>query len=135
MTMETKKEVFERYKKEYFKTHGKQIGGREKRTKIIDMIASITKMHRKSVIRVMSRLQKKDPTHQDQRGRALFYTPDVTVALKDIWEAGGEVCAELLHPIVREYVAILIRDKLWKHPDEATDKLLWMSQGTMKDRV
>lgn len=65
----------------------------------------------------------------------MYYTPDVTVALKEVWEAGGEVCGELLHPVVKEYVNILKRDKMWKQGDEATGKLLAMSMGTMKNRV
>ena len=77
----------------------------------------------------------KDPAHEEGRGRHVYYTPDTTAALKDIWEAGSEVCGEFLHPVVSEYVSILERDKLWTHSDEATGKLLAMSMGTMKDRI
>jgi hypothetical protein len=64
-----------------------------------------------------------------------MYTNDVTCALKDVWEAGDEVCGELLKPMVSEYISILIRDKMWNHGDVATGKLLAMSVGTMKERV
>jgi hypothetical protein len=57
------------------------------------------------------------------------------VALKEVWEAGSEVCGELLHPMVAEYVKILRRDKMWKQGDVVTNKLLVMSMGTMKNRV
>ena len=134
MKMETKQEIFDKYKKEYYKAKT-FTGGREIITKIIDVVRNVTNMHRKSIIRTFNREQMKDPSHEEQRGRALYYTPDVTVALKDIWEAGSEVCGELLQPVVKEYVDILERDKMWKHGDIATGKLLAMSVGTMKNRV
>lgn len=134
MKMETKKEVFERYKKEYYKAK-KTEGGRKIRTSIIDVVKSVTQMGRKSIIRAFNRLQMQGVHTEERRGRPLYYTPDVTVALKDVWEAGGEVCGELLHPMVSEYVTILKRDNMWNHGDEATGKLLAMSQGTMKTRV
>ena len=132
--METKRELFVRYKDEYIKAR-KVKGKRKTLTKIIDTVKSVTRMGRKSIIRAFNRLQMVDLCHEEHRGRVLYYTPDVTCALKDIWEAGSEVCGELLHPMVREYVSILQRDKLWDHGDEATGKLLSMSRGTMKERV
>lgn len=134
MKMETKQEVFDRYKKEYFKAR-KQSGKRKELTTIIDTIQNVTTMGRKSIIRAFHRLQMKDPAHEEGRGRNVYYTPDTTAALKDVWEAGSEVCGELLHPMVSEYVSILQRDQIWKHGDEATGKLIAMSMGTMKDRI
>ena len=133
--METKKGVFNRYKKEYYKAKTIKLGGRKILTKIINTVENVTGMGRKSIIRKFNDLQVKDPYHEDQRGRSLYYTPDVTCALKDIWEAGGEVCGELLHPIIKEYVDILKRDKMWLHGDISTGKLLAMSVNTMKNRV
>ena len=132
--METKQEVFNRYKKEYFEARISK-GGRSILTKIIDTVESVTGMGRKSIIRAFNRIQTKDPCAEEQRGRPLYYTPDITVALKETWEVGGEVCGELLHPMIGEYVEILVRDKMWKHSDEATGKLLAMSMGTLKNRV
>ena len=40
-----------------------------------------------------------------------------------------------MHPMIKEYVKILIRDKMWKHGDVVTGKLLAMSVGTVKNRV
>lgn len=134
MKMETKQEIFDRYKKEYYKART-VTGGKKTLTKIIDTVRDVTGMGRKSIIRVFNRLQVKNPYYEEQRGRHVYYTPDTTAALKEIWETGGEVCAELLHPIVTDYVSILKRDKMWSHGDEATGKLLSMSTGTMKGRV
>jgi hypothetical protein len=134
MKMETKKEVFARYKDEYYKAKANK-GGKKTQTKIIDTVESVVGMGRKSIIRAFNHLQVKDPYALETRGRPVLYTLDVTCALKDVWEAGAEVCGELLHPIIKEYVAILKRDKMWNHSDEATGKLLAMSAGTTKDRV
>jgi hypothetical protein len=134
MKMETKHEVFARYQKEYLKVR-RQKEKRAELSAIISTIQSVTGMGRKSIIRRLRRLQLSDPAQGECRGRHVYYTPDTTAALKDIWEVGSEVCGELLHPMVTEYVSILERDKVWKHSDEATGKLLSMSMGTMKDRI
>src|SRR3990167_6471126 len=114
MKMETKQEIFTRYKKEYYKAKGIP-GKRRLLTQIIDTVKNVTGMGRKSIIRAFNHLQVKDPSGEERRGRSLYFMPDVTVALKDLWEAGGEVCGELLHPMIREYVGILKRDGMWKN--------------------
>ena len=129
MTMETKNSIFKEYLGEYLKTD------KEGKGKILDHVRFVTKMHRKAVIRKFRTLQLQDPCKEEKRGRETFYTPDVTAALYDVWEASSEICGELLYAVVREYVDILIRDKMWKHGDGATEKLLFMSEGTMKRRV
>jgi hypothetical protein len=92
-------------------------------------------MHRKASIRKFRALQLRDPYKQDQRGRKEYYGPDITCALKDVWEIGNEVCGELLFPVINEYIDILIRDQKWKHGDGATSKLRAMKLGTVKRRV
>ena len=135
MNMETKNQVFKRYKKEYFKAKTVKKGGRKRLTAILNTVCEVTGIFRKSAVRKFNTLQKKDPCAEDGRGRPLYYTPDTTDALKDIWETAGEICGELLHPLIKEYIAILQRDKIWRHGDEATGKLLAMSEGTTKERV
>jgi len=128
--MSTKKEVFQEHLGEYLKA------SREEKGKILDALELVTEMNRKAIIRAMTREQMRDRMQPKKKaGRRVVYTQDVTAALKDIWTAGNEVCGELLHPIVAEYVAILKRDQMWKHSDAATEKLLCMSEGTMKQRV
>ena len=135
MNMETKKQIFERYKKEYFKVKTIKNGGRKMLTKILDTVCEVTGIQRKSAVRKFSRLQTRDSCGEETRGRPLRYTQDVTVALKEVWEAGGEVCGELTKPIIMEYVLIFQRDEMWNHSDEATGKLMAMSEGTVKSRV
>ena len=127
--METKNNIFKEYLEQYLKGTVKEKG------KVLDHICFVTKMHRKGAIRKFGILQMKDPLVGDRRGREVYYTSDVTAALREIWEAGNEVCGELLHPMIGEYIDILIRDKMWHHGDEATSKLRAMSMSTVKRRV
>ena len=128
--MATKKDIFNEHKSAYCKAD------KDKKGAILTHVCFITDMHRKAVIRRFGELQRRDPWEgQGKPGRSIYYTPDVTTALKEVWEAGNEVCGELLHPMIREYVEVLIRDKMWRHNDKATDKLLFMSQATVKRRV
>ena len=135
MTMETKKEIFERYKDEYFKVRIEKKGGRRRCGEILDIVCDVATMTRKAAIRKFTRLQTKEPCAAEERGRAVYYTADVTAALKDIWDASNRLCGELLHPLIGEYVEIFKRDGSWHHSEEATGKLLKMSERTVKRRV
>lgn len=128
--METKQDVLKDSLEGYLTS------GRAHKKVILDCLEKTLHMHRKAIIRRLRVLQKRNSVYtQDGRGRPLYYTPDVTAALKDIWDASNELCGELLHPLIAEYVSIFNRDQMWNHSDEATGKLLSMSLGTCKDRV
>ncbi|KKU14862.1 MAG: hypothetical protein UX22_C0015G0001 [Candidatus Jorgensenbacteria bacterium GW2011_GWA2_45_9] len=135
MNMETKKQIFERYKNEYYKARVEKRGGRKRRGEILDIVCDISHMARKAASRKFTRLQTKDPRTEEKRGRAVYYTADVTAALKDVWSASNGLCGELLHPLIPDYVAIFRRDGTWKNSDDVTDKLLKMSERTVKRRV
>lgn len=130
MTMATKKELFREVLKRYLKASNSQ------KKVILDELSASSDMHRKSVIRALKREQNRDPwKEQGKAGRPLQYGADVTVALREIWEISGELCAERLRAVVAAYLNILIRDNMWRHDDEATWKLQAMSIGTMKKRI
>lgn len=129
MTMTTIYEVFRRYLPEYLKATKLRQG------EILQSVCETTGLHRKAAIRKFRALQMQSVSGKRRRGRAVYYTPDVTAALKDVWEVGSEVCGELLSGVVGEYVDILKRDGDWKHAPEATAKLLAMSAATIKRRV
>ncbi len=59
----------------------------------------------------------------------------MTAALKTVWETGSRVCGELLHPMVGEYVDVLLRDKMRKRDGAATALLRAMSEATAKRRI
>lgn len=128
--MDTKKEVFQEHLGEYLKA------SRRGKGTILDALRLITGMDRKAVIRALKREQMRDRMKPRKKpGPRIIYTPDTTAALKDVWEAGNEVCGELLHPMIFEYITILQRDRMWRHSEDATKKLARMSERTVKRRV
>lgn len=129
MNMTTKNNIFGRYLSEYLKA------GKKRKGEILEIVCDITKMHDKAAIRKFGRLQMKGNAEPEKRGRKTYYTSDVSAALRTIWEATSEICGELLYPIIEEYVPILQRDNLWNHSEEATAKLLKMSEATAKRHV
>ena len=129
--MATKKNIFE----EHLPAWRNARKDKRQRGQIINHLCFVTGMHRNSVGRKFRAIQMRDPSHVEGRGRRTIYTPDVTAALKEIWDVGDEACGELLHPQIKEYVLILKRDKMWKHGAEATEKLLVMSEHTVRRRV
>ena len=127
--MKTKRDIFNEYLTEYLKAN------KDQKSLLLNHVCFVTKMHRKASIRKFRALQLNYPYKQEKRGRSEYYTPDVTVALKEVWEIGNEVCGELLYPMIGEYIDILLRDKLWKHGDDATAKLRAIKLATVKRRV
>lgn len=129
MTMATILEVFERYLGEYLKAP------KQRKTEILSTVCELTKFHRKAAIRKFHQLQFLPSYITFRLGRPMTYGPDVTAALKDVWEASSEICGELLQPVIKEYVAVMKRDGQWQHRPSTTAKLLQMSEGTVKIRV
>jgi len=131
MTMDTKNNIFAEHLPAWLKAKG----NRKKRGEITAHIVFITRIHPKSVPRKFKRLQLRDPSRQDHRGRKRYYDMAFNAALKDIWKAADEPCGELLYPVIGEYVKFLRDEGLWHHGDEATGKLLAVSERTVKRRV
>ena len=128
--MNTKKELFGIELQAYLNASKKKKG------EILDSLERLTGMWRESIMRSFKRLQMGSAYFpKKKRGRSTYYTPDVCAGLKEVWEASNSCCGELLHPIIAEDVSIFKRDKMWKHSDEATGKLLSMSMATIKRKV
>jgi len=131
MTMATKRSIFETHLAEWMAAKG----DRKKRGEMTKEISRIAKVHSKSVGRSFRRLQMKHGSDTNRRGRPVHYTKDVDAALYDVWDTASRPCGELLHSMINEYVAVLDRDKMWKNGSEATEKLLAMSEATIRRRV
>ena len=128
--MNTKKELFGIELNTYLKASKKGKG------EILDSLSRQTGMWRESIMRSFKRLQLESVyTPKKKRGRSVFYTPDVIGALKEIWISANSCCGELLHPLIDEYISIFKRDEMWEHSEEATSKLLAMSEATVKRKV
>ena len=129
MTMKAIREVFERYKQEYWR------GSKVERSKVLDTVCDTTSLHRKSAVRKFARIFSTKKFARERRGRPVTYGPDVSAALFDAWEVGARCCAENLHPQVAIYVAARKELNEWKHTEAATKLLLQLSLGEMKRRV
>ena len=130
--MATKKNIFEEHLTGWLKAKG----NRRARRAIIDHVCYVAKVHPKSVPRSFRRAERRLAEPRTvYRGARTIYASDVTAALKEAWQALGEPCGENLHPVLSEHVSILRRDQMWAWGDEVTNKLLLMSEGTMKRRV
>lgn len=127
--MVTKRDVFTRYLGEYLQATKARKG------EILNTVTEVTGLHRQAAIRKFRVLHFQDPNASRRRGRRPTYGHDVTAALEEVWATSSEVCGELLHPMIAEYVACLRRDGLWAHGEETTRQLLRLSEGTIKDRV
>jgi hypothetical protein len=128
MNMATKRSIFEELLPEWLAARN----DKKKRGEIINRIRGVTKAHPKGVARSFRRMQMRDPCAEECRGRSTYYTPDVRAALKDIWLAADECCGENLHPMISEYVDILVRDGMWHHDEVATKKVRMMSARTVR---
>ena len=128
MNMATKQGIFEELLPEWLKARN----DKQKRGDIIAHIRAVTKAHPKGIPRSFRRVQMRDPAARESRGRSVFFTPDARAALKTVWLAGDECCGENLHPMIGEYVDILVRDRMWPHDEVATHKLRTMSARTAR---
>jgi transposase InsO family protein len=131
MNMTTKNNIYNEHLAAWLKART----DKKKRGEIVRNICFVAGVHPKSVPRSFRRIQMRRPGETEKRGRKTVFTPDVTAALKDVWDMACEPCAENLHGILTDYVRILVKDKLWEHREETTTKLLAMSLGAMKKRV
>lgn len=127
MTMATKTEIFTKYRRQYLR------GSKLEKNEILTHLCFVTGMHRKAAIRRFAVLQRSSTPKS--RGRASIYTPQVTDALKTIWDIASQPCAELLTPMIPEYVTLLQKNGDWKFNTEITTLLLDMSEATIKRRL
>jgi len=131
MNMTTKNNIYSEHLAEWLKAKK----DKKKRGEIVHNICFVAGVHPKSVPRSFRRIQMRRPGKAERRGRKTVFTPDVVAALKDVWDTASEPCAENLHGVLADYMRIMARDKVWKHPEQTTAKLLAMSLGAMKKRV
>lgn len=125
--MATKQEIFSTHRAAYGRAR------RAEKGRILDAVTAVTGLHRKAAIRRFGRLARGAPPARG--GRPTAFGPDVTAALKDLWELAGEVCAERLHPQLPEYVRVLQATSDWPHRNDTTQRLLALSLGTAKNRI
>ena len=109
MNMAIKNGIFEEMLSDWLKAKN----DKKKRGEIIKQVCAVANVHPKGVARSFRRIQMRDPCARERRGRDTYYTLDVRDALHEIWEVADECCGGNLHPMIGEYVDILIRDDMW----------------------
>lgn len=75
-----------------YRTADKQEKGR-----LLDGAVQVTGMHRKALVRVLG---APPPARQPRRQGHSIYTGETKQAVRDLWHAAGEICAERLHPFL-----------------------------------
>jgi hypothetical protein len=98
---------------------GRYLGAsREARGRLLDELAELTGLHRKSIVRLMKGPSLERQARRQQRGRE--YGAAVDDALRMIWESLDYVCAERLTPAL-----VATAEQLARHGElAATDDLL-----------
>jgi hypothetical protein len=131
MNMVTKHEVLQDNLKQWLACRG----DKERRGALTKQLSASLSLHPKSIGRTMKRLQLKDSTTVEKRGRPVYYGKDVDAALFLIWKEMDYPCAENMHSIVNDYIGYFIHEGIWEFSDETTSKLRAVSLGTLKLRI
>src|SRR5215216_3250885 len=90
MTVDERRKCLKRMQRRYL------AATREERSRLLDELAELTGLHRKSVVRLLKGPSLDRQPRVQQRGRE--YGPAVDDALRVIWESLDYVCAERLTP-------------------------------------
>lgn len=130
--MATKQAVLKEHIERWLDARGDQ----KKRGALINEFSSLLKIHRKSVGRAMKRLQLRDPSTEEHRGRPVVYGNDVLSALCVVWEEMGHPCAEhMTHSALEAHIPFLVTEKRWDYGTDVTTLLLAMSESTKKRHI
>ena len=110
-------------------------GSRAQKGQILTAVGRVIGVTRKAATRRFNTLLSRSSDWQDGRKGTWVYGPDVTAALKDVWDLAGRICAERLQPKTATYVQQYHQAHQWPHRPETTRLLGQMSLGTMKNRL
>jgi hypothetical protein len=102
---------------------------RLERGRLLDKMQSVTNLHRKSLIRLMSGSLERKP-RQKQRGRT--YGPEVDYALRVVAESHDYICAERLQPTLVEMATHLARHGQIPASPHLLDQLSRISISTLR---
>ena len=106
---------------------------REERGRLLDELAELTGLHRKSVVRLLKGRTLERQRRQRQRGRE--YGAGVDDALRVIWESLDYVCAERLTPALVETAKQLMRHGELTVTDAVVEQLGRISVSSVQRRL
>jgi hypothetical protein len=96
---------------------------------LLSEMEAVTKLHRKSLIRLLGQQSLDRQRRQQQRGRE--YGPEVADALRVIWEASDYICAERITPNLVAMAQQLARFGELRLSGEAERQLGQISEATV----
>lgn len=124
MSKLSKREYLYEVKKKYWKAEKKR------KSQLLDDVCTFTGYHRKYATELLNKpLSKKWKRYKK---RQKYYDQPVIKALKKIWEALDNICAERVHPQIPGMLKKLIDCRELTVTDEVSKKLLKISLGTVK---
>src|SRR3954452_22610685 len=127
MTVDERRKGLKRMQKRYL------AASREERSRLLDELAELTGLHRKSVVRLMKGASLERQPRRRQRGRE--YGAAVDDALRVIWESLDYVCAERLTPGLVETATQLARHGELVVTDELLGQLGRISIASVQRRL
>jgi hypothetical protein len=107
--------------------------GRKEKGKILDEFVVATGYHRKWALGLLR--QGPPLSRRGQGGRPRVYSAVVVGALRQVWEASGELCGKRLAPFVAELVPALEAEGALRVPPPVREQLLQMSAATIDRRL
>ena len=123
MTINERWKYLRLVKKRYLKA------GKLERGRLLDEMEAVTRLHRKSLIRLMSGSLERKPRHK-QRGRT--YGPEVDRPLRVISESHDYICAERLQPTLVGMAIHLARHGEFEASPRLLDQLSRISVSTLR---
>lgn len=131
MNMKTKKEVLKEHIKEWLATKPYT----KERRLVTQQLAGTLKIHPRSVGRAMRSIQLKDKALPDRRGRPRLYSKEVDAAVYTLWESMDYPCAEIMRPVIDDYIKAFVAEGQWTYRIETEALVKGMSEGTLKRRI
>jgi len=107
--------------------------GRKEKGQILDEFVAATGYHRKWALGLLRR--GPPPACHGRGGRPRVYSAVVVGALRQVWEASGELCGKRLAPFMDELVPALEAEGALRVAAPVREQLLQMSAATMDRRL
>jgi len=127
MSNASKREYLKELKKKYYRANKKR------KTQLLDDFCEFAGYHRKAALRLVNnplpRERKRSKTRQKK------YSMETIEAVKLLWRASGEICAERLYPFMSELLKRLIVHNQLEVSPETKEQLCKISLGKVKDII
>lgn len=107
--------------------------GRREKGQILDEFVAATGYHRKRAVGLLR--QGPPPARRGSGGRPPVYSAVVVGALRQVWEASGELCGKRLAPFMAELVPALEAEGALRATARVREQLLQMSAATIDRRL